>query len=125
MPDPKRVIDFDLYRSEREEEPVIFKIGGEEYHLPPSLPASVAVDTIRMKATLDESDEVPTEAMDEFGASMFGPTIWEALLRKHRITVDEISPLIEQVLAAYTGPKEEGETEETTESSTTPQATSA
>lgn len=117
-----RVIDFDLYRSEREEEPVDFIIGGEHYPLPPSLPASVAVDTIRMKASLDENDDVPMEAMDEFGASVFGPTMWESLLRKHRITVDEISPLMEQVLAAYTAPKEEESTEKTSE---TPATTSA
>lgn len=117
-----RVIDFDLFRSERKEEPVIFKIGGVEYALPASLPASVAVDTIRMKSNLDDDDDVPMDAMDAFGASIFGPTTWEALLREHRITVDEIEPLIGQVLAAYTSPKEEGPTETTSE---TPANTSA
>lgn len=112
----KRVVDFDQYRAERDEEAVDFIIGGKTYALPPALPASIAVDTIRMKADLDDEADIPLEEFDAFGSSVFGPTIWEALLREHRITVDEIGPLIEKVLEQYVGdvedPKAEGDPEQ-------------
>lgn len=104
-----RVIDFDKFRAESKEEPVEFIIGGKTYVLPPSLPASMAVDVLRMKANMDDDEEVPAEQMDNFGRSLFGPTMWTELLGEHRITIDEISPLMEQVFEAYMGaPEDEG-----------------
>lgn len=107
MSNSKRVIDFDKFRAESKDEPVEFIIGGKTYNLPSSLPASMAVDVLRMKADMDDDEEVPAEQMDTFGRSLFGPTMWEALLNEHRITVDEISPLMEQVFEAYMGEPEE------------------
>ena len=106
-----RTIDFDLYRAEKDDEPVDFIIGGKHYALPSSLPASIAVDAIRMQAMQEDEDaEVPPEMMDQFGQSIFGPTIWKELLMEHRLTVDEIEPLVERVMGAYTdAPKEETE----------------
>lgn len=105
-----RTIDFDIFRAEQKDEGIDFIIGGEHYALPASLPASVAVDTIRMKAQMDDDDEVAIESLDSFGRSVFGPTVWEALLTKHRITINELEPLISRVMEAYTeGPKEETE----------------
>jgi len=97
-----RTVDFDSFRAEQKEEPIVFIIDQEEYFLPGSIPASLAVDVIRMQTKLSDDDEVPTEQVDSFGRSLFGPSIWELLLRKHRITVTELSPLLEQVMKAYT-----------------------
>lgn len=106
----KRIIDFDQFRSEQKEEPVIFIIGGEEYSLPPALPASMAVDAMALQERMDDDDDVPPQMMDQFGRSLFGETVWEALLRRHRITVDEIPVVMEKVLEEYTDvPKAETE----------------
>lgn len=120
----KRVIDFDKFRAESKDEPVDFIIGGKTYALPSSLPASMAVDVLRMKADMDDEDEVPAEQMDLFGRSLFGPTMWEALLREHRITIDEISPLMEQVFETYMGSTGDGE-DPKSESQTSPSEESA
>lgn len=120
-----RVIDFDRFRAEQKDEPVLFLIGGEEYALPSSLPASMAVDMLRMQDVFNDPEaDVPPDVMDQFGRSLFGETMWEALLRRHRITVDEISPLMEQVFEAYTdAPKEE--TEESTSETQEPDSASS
>jgi hypothetical protein len=105
-----RTIDFDAFRAEQKREAVDFVIDGVHYALPPALPASMAVDVIRMQSDLGEDAEVPNETMDIFGRSLFGATIWEKLLVEHRITVDELSPLLERVLEVYTdAPKETAE----------------
>lgn len=102
----KRVIDFDKFRAESKDEPVEFIIGGKTYALPSALPASMAVDVLRMKADMDDDDDVPAEMMDQFGSSLFGPTMWSELLHEHRITIDEITPLMEKVFDAYMGTSE-------------------
>jgi hypothetical protein len=104
-----RTINFDQFRAEQRDEPVVFIIGGEEYALPASLPASMAVDMMRMQAVFeDEDQEVPNDVMDQFGRSLFGVSMWEDLLKKHRITVNEVSPLMERVFEVYTeAPKDE------------------
>jgi hypothetical protein len=121
-----KTVDFDSFRAEQNEEPIIFIIDKEQYFLPGSIPASLAVDVIRMQTKLEDDDEVPTEQVDSFGRSLFGPTIWELLLRKHRITVTELSPLLERVMQAYTDdPKEEPALPATTDSTSTPESASA
>lgn len=101
-----RTIDFDKFRAEQKDEPVEFIIGGKTYYLPSSLPASMAVDIMRIRTNMDDDDDVPEEVMDTFGQSLFGATMWSELLREHRITVDEISPMLEKVIEAYTGSAE-------------------
>jgi hypothetical protein len=107
-----RTINFDNFRAEQEDEPVTLIIGKEEYALPSSLPASMAVDMMRMQEDFNDPDvEVPPSAMDRFGASLFGDTMWESLLRKHRITIVELPILMEMVFEAYSDepPKEDPE----------------
>lgn len=127
MTERSRVINFDNFRAEKNEEPVTLIIGGEEYALPPSLPASMAVDMMRMQESFEDEDaEVPADAMDAFGRSLFGETIWEGLLRRHRITVTELPVLMEMVFGAYTDevPKAEpGETPESTSPTEEPAST--
>jgi hypothetical protein len=120
-----RTVDFDSFRAEQKDEKIEFIIDQTTYYLPGSIPAALAVDIIRMQTKLDADDEVPTEQVDTFGRSLFGPTIWESLLREHRITVNELSPLLEQVMKAYTDdPKEDPASQPETETSESPQPAS-
>lgn len=96
-----KLIDFDAFRAERNEDPVILKLGGKTYNLPPSMPASIAVDLIYIKATLGEENDVPLDMLDKVGRSIFGGDLWESVLNEHRIQVDEIGDLIRMVLEAY------------------------
>ncbi len=97
-----RTVNFDNFRAEQEDDPVTLIIGGETYSLPSALPASMAVDMMAMQETFDDEDaEVPPDAMDRFGRSLFSETIWEGLLRRHRITVTELPVLMEMVFSAY------------------------
>ena len=98
-----RTIDFDAFRAEQEKHPVFFKIGGEEYPLPDALPASVAVGIIRLRANVGDDGEIPEEAIDTFGKAVFGEDLWQIILDKHRLTVDETPVLLQQVLEVYTG----------------------
>lgn len=117
-------IDFDKFRAEQQLEPIKFTIGGVTYDLPPTLPASVAVDVIRMKIEIGEDANIPVETLDVFGSSIFGPELWRTVLDRHRVTLEELPTLIRMVLGAYTAdeaaddPKEEASpTSPTTESS--------
>ncbi len=100
---PVRVVDFDAFRAEQEKNPVFFKIGGEKYQLPDTLPASVAIGLIRLRANVGDEGEIPEEAIDKFGRSIFGEDLWQVVLDKHRLTVDEIPVLLQRVLEVYTG----------------------
>lgn len=110
-----RVVDFDAFRAEQQQHPVVFRIDGKEYPLPSDLPASVAVDIIRMRADVGEEGEIPLEAFDTFGKSVFGEDLWQTILTEHRITMEEVPNLLKAVLEVYTGevPKAESLTLET------------
>lgn len=99
-------IDFDAFRAEQKQETFKLKIGGVEYPLPSSMPASLAVDLIHMKTQLDDTDEVPLDRLDDVGRAIFGQELWRTLLDEHRIKADELGPLIEMVLGAY-APKQD------------------
>lgn len=118
--DAAKLIDFDAFRAEQDEVPIKFRIGGQEYDLPPALPAAIAVDVIRMKQTMDDDDEVDIEKLMGFCEAVFGTELWAQVLDRHRISLDEIPKLLELVLEAYTSDPKEGAvspTSETTESS--------
>lgn len=96
-----RTVDFDAFRAEQHEEPVVFKIGGEVYFLPSSLPAAIAVDVIRLRAETGDRGEVPLETLNTFGVACFGEELWRTVLDKHRVTIAEIPTLLEKVLEVY------------------------
>jgi hypothetical protein len=101
-------IDFDAFRAEQEEVPVTFTIGGMTYDLPPSLPASIAVDVIRMKSEEGDEAQIPEAQLFEFCASVFGSELWKTIIDRHRVTMTEVPALLSMVLEAYTdGPKAE------------------
>lgn len=97
-----RIIDFDAFRAEQKHEPVILRIGGIDYDLPPSLPAAVAIDVLVLQQTLEDDEaEVPFETLQKVGEAIFGAEVWEACLRKHQLSIDEIPDLIGQVISIY------------------------
>ena len=102
-----RIIDFDAFRAEQKHEPVFLKIGGTTFEMSPTLPASVAIDVVRLKHDIDDSKEVPVEALQAIGEAVFGAEIWERLLREQRLTVNEIPSLIIKVIEIYSSEDDE------------------
>ena len=93
------LIDFDAFRAEQQSRPLIIRVGGTEYALPSSPPASVALDGIRLArsgATSVAADEVANLA-----EGLFGTAVLDELVRVHRLTVVELQALISRVMDAY------------------------
>lgn len=102
-----KVIDFDAWRREREAregdiEVPVFRIGGEEYALPPEPPATIALDVIRLKETLKDADaSVPLGAFVKIGDAMFGRDTFRELLEKNNVGAAEMGDLILQAMQAW------------------------
>lgn len=97
-----KVIDFDRWRAERaqsvgEETPdaPVFRIGGKEYPLPVEPPATVALDVIRLKDTMEDADaSVPLEALYRIGNSLFGADTFRAICDENGIGAAELGDMI-------------------------------
>lgn len=91
-------IDFDAFRAERNAEPVRLLIGGVTYALPPSLPAAVALDLIRMKAETGEGFIVPVTEIEVWSTRLLGDAAPGILAQ---LGFDELAMLLERLLAVY------------------------
>lgn len=98
MPDPL-LIDFDAFRAEQQGRPLIIRIGGQDYALPSSPPASVALDGIRL--TRSGVTTVPPDEVARLAEGLFGKTVLDELVGVHRLTVVELQALITQVMDIY------------------------
>jgi hypothetical protein len=102
-----KLIDFDAFRSEQDHDPVQLV-----------LPASIAVGVIRLQAEMGDDGQVPYTTYDAIGRAVFGDALWQKVLFEHRITIDEVPVLIQQVLGAYTqDPKDQESPTSATETS--------
>lgn len=93
------LIDFDAYRAEQQHRPLIIRIGGQDYVLPSSPPASVALDGIRL--TRSGATTVPPDEVAGLAEGLFGKTVLDELVGVHRLTVDELQALITRVMDIY------------------------
>lgn len=104
-----KVVDFDRWRSERaqkngEETPEapVFRIGGKEYPLPVEPPATVALDVIRLKETMEDADAaVPLEALYRIGNSLFGADQFRAICDENSIGAAELGDLILMAVSVW------------------------
>jgi hypothetical protein len=53
-----KYIDFDAARAERKKEPLIVKLFGKKWELPPSLPADIPVEISRLHASAGPGAEI-------------------------------------------------------------------
>jgi hypothetical protein len=98
-----RVIDFDAFRAEQKADPLILKLGGHEYELPSSLPATLALDIIRRNP--NEADvELESSELDTLGQTIFGgEEKFRRILSENNITLTELPELFKMVFATYNG----------------------
>ena len=93
------LIDFDAYRAEQQGRPLIIRIGGQDYALPSSPPASVALDGIRLSRS--GATSVPADEVAGLAAGLFGTAVLDELIGVHRLTVAELQALITRVMDIY------------------------
>lgn len=96
-----RTIDFDAYRAERRAEPVVIKIGGEEYNLASEMPAEVALEVVALRQQYGDKAVVPAERIGELARALFGAELLDTLMDKHRLTTPELAALVIQVFGQY------------------------
>lgn len=91
--------DFDAFRREQEQEPLKLRIGGREYDLPPSPPAIVALEGLRLsKAGVKK---VPPEKVEAIARGLFPGDLLDEIVTTHGLSVAELAALIERVMDAY------------------------
>jgi len=119
-----RVVDFDAFRAEQKADPIILKLGGNEYKLPPALPASLALDIIRKNGD-DPTAEMDTGSLVEMGNAIFGgEESFRLILDDNSITMDELPELFKMVFAQYNGAPEDPNPESLPDSTPAETATS-
>jgi len=102
-----RVVDFDAFRRARdanagEVEPVVFRLGGTDYHLPPEPPATVVLDALRLEETLkDRSRIVPLKALRDMGYALFGEKQFRKMLEDNGVGAAEMGDLILEAFKAW------------------------
>ena len=102
-----RVIDFDAFRAEQaakngtgEEHPTII-VGGRVYDLPPDLPATIAVEVIRLQKTEGAQANVDPQMLLDIGNALFGESTFREILDAERMGVKDMGSLITQAFKAY------------------------
>jgi len=103
-----KVIDFDAWRAERQARegedtrpPIMFRIGGKEYPLPPEPPASIVLDVVRLKEALGVDAEVSVESLTAIGDALFGRDNFREILQVNRIPATELGDLVIQAFNAW------------------------
>lgn len=94
-------IDFDAFRAERSAEPIVLRLGGEDYELPPALPASIALDLIRLRKEKGDTAEVPPDEIERFARLILGAKGEEII---GKVSIDELGTLLVRLLGVYSPP---------------------
>jgi hypothetical protein len=100
-----QVIDFDAWRDERKVDPNTegpkVKVGGKTYVLPPTIPASVALDVVRFKRAKGDDATVPANMLLNVGESLFGDEAFAEILSDNKLDIDQMGQLIMMAFGAY------------------------
>ncbi len=104
------VKDFDQAWAEKDNETIEFKARGEQYELPPSIPASIMFDAISLKKKYGDEEEIPDEKTMEIAKKMLGEEQVDAMC-DDGLTADELGDIIIWANKQYT-PEGELEDEE-------------
>lgn len=98
----RRTIDFDAFRAEKKAEPLELTLGGRVFELPPSMPAPLALDVLRLHEMGPDAD-VPLEKIVALGEGIFGgEEKLREVLTLGNVTLTELPDLIKMVVEAYT-----------------------
>lgn len=93
------VKDFDAFWAEQKQESIPFKIFGQTEYLPPSLPADLVLNMIRMGKEHGNNDLPQAEAF-ELAISIFGKGKVDEWSKKG-LTVDQLISMMDWAMEQY------------------------
>ena len=105
--------DFDAYFAEVEKEPISFKVKGEEFQLPDSLPAFVMFKVMRMYSNKGKEADVDQGEAIEMMEQVFGKESNERLL-KTGIGFDQYQEILKWAMEELSGQEKNKQTAEKT-----------
>lgn len=97
-----RYKDFDAYFAELNREPVVFRYKGEEFILPPELPAIVPIKVMALQKQYGSDADIPADDIIEIAKAVFGEEYLNKLLGMG-ITMSEFGEIIQWVIGVYNG----------------------
>lgn len=101
--------DFDAFLAEAQERGPSFRLFGETWHLPPSLPVALMTKAALMQATLGDDAEIDPSSLLDMASAIFGKDALDAWIEKG-LDVDTLTELIGWVPEAYS-PQSDEETD--------------
>lgn len=102
-----KTIDFDAYRSEKKQEPIVIKAFGKSYELPPSPRLSIMEKLIELRQKKGDEGAIPEEEIVEMTNALLGEKQAKDLSKKG-ITLEELEWLLLEIWKCYNPNKEEG-----------------
>lgn len=94
--------DFDKFYSEQKQEPLFFKLFGQQYRLPSSMPAKLMIEILRGQK---DDDLDPTVVLD-ISESLFGKEQLDDMT-KRGLTIEQMEDIIEWAAEEYGGKSKE------------------
>lgn len=97
-----KVIDFDAFRAEQRYDPIVLRIAGQDFELPAFVPASAAMDLVRLREEVGDQAEIPADRLMHIAIELLGgKERFEHLTRSASIGLDELPALVRMVMDAY------------------------
>lgn len=96
----KRILNFDNFMAEKDEEPIIVRVYGEEYKVKPEIPAIVPVMMARSNEEMSEGDA--SRMVLRAGDILFGEENINKFC-KNGMSIENLGSLIRQVFDMING----------------------
>jgi hypothetical protein len=93
--------DFDAFFQEQQEEPLRFKVMGEEHQLPPSLPAIVVLKVMRAQEKFGDAP-LPQHVLIDLAVSIFGDGKVDEWARKG-LSLRQLEQMMNWAMNLYNG----------------------
>jgi len=103
----ERYRDFDDALAEGEGTPIRFKVRGQEFELPPDIPAAVVLKAVRLRAEYPEDATIPHLDLVELALAWFGEKDAKRLLDTG-ISELKLSEIVAWVMTQYGVPASAG-----------------
>jgi hypothetical protein len=93
--------DFDAFFAEMDLKPLKFKIRGEVFELPPTIPAAIVKHIVNLQRS--GVDVVPNEITLDMGKHIFGEETLDRLVDDLRLDMYQLGQIIDWAVLAYMG----------------------
>lgn len=80
---------------------------GLSFTLPPTIPAIVVFETMRLQRVMDANADVPIDRVERMMIDLYGEELLFTILRETRTTMEELPDMMKATMAAYNPPNRE------------------